>query len=256
VEDTEQPLTAHLAELRSRVFRILIAWIVGSALAWSWREEIFGTLLAPAIDALGDLGEGHALQAIAPAEIFFTYLQCAVLAGFVLTLPIFFWQIWAFVAPGLYPQEKRVAFPFVVVSTVLFLSGGLFGYFVVFPIVFVFFAGFSSEFVTAAWTMREVFGFTTRMLLAFGTGFELPVLVFFLGVSGIVEPRQLFAYTKYFVLIAFVVGAVLTPPDPLSQSLMAIPLIGLYLLGVGAAYLAAPRRSQEPASNVPTVSNR
>jgi sec-independent protein translocase protein TatC len=81
-------------------------------------------------------------------------------------------------------------------------------------------------------------------------------LVFFLGVSGIVEPRQLFAYTKYFVLIAFVVGAVLTPPDPLSQSLMAIPLIGLYLLGVGAAYLAAPRRSQEPASNVPTVSNR
>jgi sec-independent protein translocase protein TatC len=256
VDETEQPLTAHLAELRSRVFRILVAWIAGAALAWNWREEIFGTLLAPAINALGDLDQGHALQAIAPAEIFFTYLQCAVLAGFVVTLPYFFWQVWGFVAPGLYPQEKRVAFPFVVVSTLLFLGGGMFGYFVVFPIVFVFFAGFSSEFVQAAWTMREVFGFTTRMLLAFGTGFELPVLIFFLGVSGIIEPRQLLSYTKYFVLVAFLAGALLTPPDPISQSLMAIPLVGLYLLGVGAAYLASSRRRKEPESDVPTVVDR
>ncbi|MEN8160796.1 MAG: twin-arginine translocase subunit TatC [Myxococcota bacterium] len=256
MEDREQPLTAHLAELRRRVFRVLVALVLGSVLAWSWREEIFATLLAPAIDALSELGDGQSLQAIAPAEIFFTYLQCAVLAGFVLTLPIFFWQIWAFVAPGLYPQEKRVALPFVLVSTVLFLSGGMFGYFVVFPVVFVFFAGFSSDFVQAAWTMREVFAFTTRMLLALGIGFELPVLIFFLGVSGVIEPRRLLSYTKYFVLIAFLVGALLTPPDPLSQSLMAIPLVGLYLLGVGAAYLATARRREEPASDLPAVSDR
>jgi sec-independent protein translocase protein TatC len=254
VKDQPLPLTTHLRELRSRVLRILIAWIAGSAAAWRWREEIFGRLLAPATNALGE----HAkLQAIAPTEIFFTYLQCALLAGFVLALPVFFWQTWAFVAPGLYPQEKRVALPFVLVSTALFLCGGWFGHSVVFPVIFTFFASFSSSFVEAAWTMREVFSFSARMLLAFGVGFELPVLVFFLALSGIVEPRRMLANTKYFVLIAFIVGGVLTPPDPLSQSLLAGPLILLYLLGVGAAYLFVPKRVPEPAaSSLPTLIER
>lgn len=257
MDDKALPLTAHLAELRTRLFRIVIAWAAGSALAWSWREEIFAALLAPALVALGELGKGHTLQAIAPTEIFFTYLQCALLAGFALALPVFFWQIWAFVAPGLYPQEKRVALPFVLVSTLLFAGGAAFGHEVVFPVIFHFFASFSSEFVQAAWTMREVFGFTTRMILAFGTGFELPVVVYFLALSGIVEPRRLFAGTKYFVLIAFIVGGVLTPPDPLSQSLLAGPLIVLYLLGVGAAYLFVPKRGAEPsAASLPTVIKR
>ena len=135
--------------------------------------------------------EGAKLQAIAPTEIFFTYLQCALLAGFILALPVFFWQAWAFVAPGLYPKEKKVALPFVLVSTSLFLAGGWFGHTVVFPVIFSFFASFSSSFVEAAWTMHEVFGFSTRMLLAFGTGFELPVIVFFLAFAGIVEPRRM-----------------------------------------------------------------
>ena len=257
MDDKALPLTTHLAELRTRLFRIVLAWGAGSALAWSWREEIFATLMAPALSALAELGKGHTLQAIAPTEIFFTYLQCALLAGFALTLPVFFWQVWAFVAPGLYPQEKRVALPFVVVSTLLFASGTLFGHRVVFPVIFSFFANFSSEFVQAAWTMREVFGFTTRMILAFGTGFELPVIVFFLALSGVIEPRQLLAGTKYFVLIAFIVGGVLTPPDPLSQSLLAGPLIVLYLLGVGAAYLFVPKREPEPAAaSLPTALKR
>jgi sec-independent protein translocase protein TatC len=257
VDDKALPLTAHLAELRARIFRIVIAWGLGSALAWSWREEIFAVLMAPALDALAGLGSGNTLQAIAPTEIFFTYLQCALLAGFALALPVFFWQIWAFVAPGLYPQEKRVALPFVLVSTVLFASGTLFGYSVVFPVIFSFFASFSSDFVQAAWTMREVFGFTTRMILAFGTGFELPVIVFFLALGGVVEPRRLLAGTKYFVLVAFIVGGVLTPPDPLSQSLLAGPLILLYLLGVAAAYLFVPKRETEPSgASLPTVMKR
>ena len=251
MKDQPLPLTTHLRELRSRVLRILIAWIAGSAAAWRWREEIFGRLLAPATNALGE----HAkLQAIAPTEIFFTYLQCALLAGFVLALPVFFWQTWAFVAPGLYPQEKRVALPFVLVSTTLFLCGCWFGHGVVFPVIFTFFASFSSSFVEAAWTMQEVFGFSARMLLAFGVGFELPVLVFFLALAGIVEPRRMLSNTKYFVLIAFIVGGVLTPPDPLSQSLLAGPLILLYLLGVGAAYLFVPKRVPESAaSSLPSL---
>jgi sec-independent protein translocase protein TatC len=254
LNDPALPLTAHLAELRSRVFRILLAWVGGAAVAWQWREDIFGVLLAPATDALG---EGAKLQAIAPTEIFFTYLQCALLAGFVIGLPVFFWQVWAFVAPGLYPQEKRVALPFVVISTFLFLLGGWFGHTVVFPVIFVFFAGFSSSFVEAAWTMREVFTFSTRLLLAFGVGFELPVVVFFLAFGGVVEPRRLLAGTKYFVLVAFILGGVLTPPDPISQSLLAGPLILLYLLGVGAAYLVAPKRERAAGdSTLPTVSGR
>ena len=257
MDDRPLPLTAHLAELRGRLFRIVLAWAAGSALAWSWREDIFAALMAPALGALAQLGSGHTLQAIAPTEIFFTYLQCALLAGFALALPVFFWQVWAFVAPGLYPQEKRVALPFVLISTLLFASGALFGYSVVFPVIFSFFASFSSDFVQAAWTMREVFGFTTRMLLAFGTGFELPVVVFFLALADVVEPRRLLAGTKYFVLIAFVVGGVLTPPDPLSQSLLAGPMIVLYLLGVAAAYLFVPKRESEAAAtSLPTALKR
>ena len=245
MEDTALPLTAHLAELRARIAKLLAAWAVGSAVAWNWREDIFGALLAP---ATGALGEGGALQAIAPTEIFFTYLKSALLAGFVFSLPVFFWQIWAFVAPGLYPSEKRMAAPFVLVSTVLFVSGGTFGYFVVFPIVYDFLASFESEVVVSAWTMREVFALTTRLLLAFGTGFQLPVVVFFLALSGIVEPARLFAGTKYAVLGAFVLSAFLTPPDPLSQVLLAAPLIVLYVLGVGVAWLAVRRRREPEAA--------
>ena len=178
MDDTRLPLTAHLAELRGRIAKVLLAWTLGAVASWSWREEIFGQLLAPAVRALGP---ETALQAIAPTEIFFTYLKCALLAGFVLALPVIFWQIWAFVAPGLYDTEKRFAVPFVVASTLLFTGGASFGYIVVFPLIFEFFAGFSSDFVESAWTMREVFALTTRLFLAFGVGFELPLVVFFLA---------------------------------------------------------------------------
>jgi sec-independent protein translocase protein TatC len=241
-DDTPLPLTAHLSELRSRLFKILIAWAAGFAVSWSFAEPIFAKLLEPAIQALG--ADGGRLQAIAPTEIFFTYLKCALLAGFVLALPVFFWQLWAFVAPGLYPAEKRAAVPFVIVSTLLFGGGAIFGYTVVFPLIFRFFAEFSSAFVESAWTMREVFGLTTRLFLAFGVGFELPVVVFFLSVAGIVTPGQLLRGAKYAVLGAFVLGAVLTPPDVVSQILLAGPLVALYFLGVAVAWVFTPRRAE------------
>jgi sec-independent protein translocase protein TatC len=236
------PLTAHLAELRSRIFKVLIGWTVGFAACWEFRERIFAELLTPATQALGP--DGGVLQAIAPTEIFFTYLKSAFLAGFVLSLPVTFWQVWAFVAPGLYPGEKRMAVPFVLVSTLLFAGGALFGYAVVFPLVFEFFASFSSDFVESAWTMREVFALTTRLLLAFGVGFELPVVVFFLSAAGILTPGQLLRGFKYAVLVAFVVAAILTPPDVVSQVLLAGPLLLLYLLGVAVAWVFTPDRSR------------
>ncbi len=242
MDEKALPLTSHLAELRSRVFKVVVAWALGAIVSWEWREEIFAVLLAP---ATGALAEGEKLQAIAPSEIFVTYLKCSLLAGFALGLPVIFWQIWAFVAPGLYPSEKKVAVPFVISATLLFVGGGAFGYYAVFPVVYLFFASFSSDFVESAWTMREVFGMTTNMVLAFGIAFELPIIVFLLSLSGVVDARQLFAGTRYAVVGAFILAAVLTPPDPVSQTLLAVPLIVLYLLGVGVAYLFAPRRSEE-----------
>jgi sec-independent protein translocase protein TatC len=249
VDDAKLPLTAHLAELRGRLFKVVIAWALATAAAWSFKEEIFAFLLKPALASLGP--EGGKLQALAPAEIFFTYMKCALLAGFVIALPVVFWQLWAFIAPGLYASEKRIALPFVLISTLLFGGGAVFGYAVVFPIMFGFFAAFQNEFVEAAWTMREVFSFTTQMFLAFGVSFELPVIVFFLAVAGIVDARSLLRGFKYAVLGAFVLAAVLTPtPDVVTQTLLAGPLVLLYLLGVGAALLvgAGRRRHEADAS--------
>jgi sec-independent protein translocase protein TatC len=240
VDETELPLTEHLAELRRRIFIILGSWVVGGVACWRYRDTIFGYLLRPATDALGP--EGGQLQAIAPTEIFFTYLKCALLAGFVVTIPIFFWQMWGFIAPGLYEREKRFALPFVLASTLLFVGGAAFGYTAVFPLMFDFFTQFESEFVRSAWTMREVFALTTRLFLAFGIAFELPVVVFFLATAGIVTAGQLLRGTPYAVLLIFVTAAALTPPDWISQILLGVPMVGLYLLGVGVAWLFGDRR--------------
>ena len=242
MDDTPLPITAHLAELRRRIVRILLAWVTGAILTWSFSEAIFSTLLAPAVNALGP--EGGTLQAIAPTEIFFTYLKCAALAGFFIALPVIFWQTWSFVAPGLYASEKKVVVPFVLISTLLFAGGAAFGHTVVFPLVFNFFMGFGAdaEFVRSAWTMRLVFSLTTQLLLAFGIAFELPVAVFFLSLSGLVNARQLLAGTPYAVLGVFIAAAILTPPDFISQLLLAIPMIVLYLVGVGVAWIFGRRR--------------
>jgi sec-independent protein translocase protein TatC len=250
VDESKQPLTDHLAELRTRIFRILIAWVIGAALAWNFSEDIFSLLLAPAVEALGDGNRG--LQAIAPTEIFFTYLKSAVLAGFVFALPVIFWQLWRFIAPGLYPSERHAIVPFVMVSTVLFVAGAVFGYLMVFPLMFDFFTQFDSDFVESAWTMREVFALTTRLFLAFGIAFELPVVVFFLSIAGIVDAPTLFRGTPYAVMAVFIVAAILTPPDWVSQIFLGIPMVLLYLLGVGVAYVFGGSKARGKAAKVPS----
>jgi sec-independent protein translocase protein TatC len=249
MDETRLPITDHLAELRTRIIRILLAWVVGSAAAWSYSDEIFRLLLAPAVAALG---KGQSLQAIAPAEIFFSYVKCALLAGFVFALPVIFWQIWAFVAPGLYASEKNAIVPFVIISTGLFIGGAVFGYTQIFPVMFAFFTSYDTEWVKSAWTMHEVFKLTTSMFLAFGIAFELPVLVFFLAVAGIVDAPTLFRGTRYAVLLIFIGAAIITPsPDWVSQTLLGVPMVILYLIGVGVAYLFGPRREARVASSLP-----
>jgi sec-independent protein translocase protein TatC len=255
MEDDRLPLTAHLAELRNRLVKSIAAWLALSIAAWTYKERIFEQLLAPAVRALAD-GKGT-LQAIAPGEIFFTYVKGSLLAGFVLALPVVLWQAWSFVAPGLYPNEKRLAVPFVVVSTLLFVSGALFGHQLVFPIMFAFLSEFESDFVQAAWSMREVFSMTTTMFLAFGASFEMPVVVFFLASAGILSVKQLLKSFPYAVLACFVLGAVLTPStDWVSQTLLAVPMSVLYLLGVLAAWLFGGSRARATGKELATTGSQ
>jgi sec-independent protein translocase protein TatC len=246
VTESELPITDHLAELRNRIAWIVASWFICAGASYALAEEIFAFLLAPAIEALGS---ESTLQSIAPTEIFFTYVKCALLAGFVLSLPVIFWQVWRFIAPGLYSSEKRFVIPFVSSSTLLFVGGSTFGYTIVFPIIFNFFSSFSNEFVISAWTMREVFSLTTRLFLAFGVAFELPLLVFFLAMADVVSARQLLRFTPYAVLGVFVAAAILTPPDVVSQLFLAIPMIALYLLGVGGAFLVTRKKSKESTTS-------
>ena len=246
VTDNPAPITDHLAELRKRIGITLAAIVVASIAAFNFKEEIFGFLLVPAVEALG---ADSRLQAIAPTEIFFTYIKCSLLAGFVISLPVTFWQVWAFIAPGLYDSEKKAVAPFVFFSTLLFGGGAIFGYTQVFPIVFTFFSGFSSEFVESAWTMKEVVSLTTRLFLAFGVAFELPLFVFFLSITGILNAKQLFAGTPYAVLIIFIAAAILTPPDFVSQVFLGLPMVALYLIGVGVAWVFQPGRRKKEADS-------
>ena len=242
--DDPAPITDHLAELRRRIFRILLAVTVLSILSFSYAEEIFLFLVEPVVQSAE--GTGTTLQAISPTETFFTYLKCALLAGFVLSLPVTFWQVWAFIAPGLYESERRAVVPFVFISSLLFVSGAVFGYTQVFPLVFDFLSGFDdSPLIQQNWTMSAVFSTTSRLFLAFGTAFELPVVVFFLAITGLVSTRKLISGTPYALLAIFVVAAILTPPDPMSQVLLALPMFVLYILGVGVSWIFDPARKRK-----------
>jgi sec-independent protein translocase protein TatC len=240
VDERALPITDHLKELRNRLAWVIGALVLGTIVSFNFAEQIFGYLLAPATDALG--AKGSKLQAIAPTEIFFTYIKCALLSGFILTLPVSFYQLWSFVAPGLYDNERKAVLPFVFFSSALFAGGAFFGYSLVFPLVFQFFNSWDNEWVVSAWTMREVFSLTTRLFLAFGVAFELPLFVFFLSITGILSAKQLFKATPYAILMVFILGALLTPPDFVSQLFLAVPMVFLYLAGVGVAWIFDPER--------------
>ena len=255
MDETALPITEHLTELRGRLAWVLGAIVLGAGLSFNFAEQIFGFLLAPATAALAE--NGGKLQAIAPTEIFFTYIKCALLSGFVLSLPVTFWHMWSFIAPGLYDTERKAILPFVVSSTGLFAGGAIFGYTTVFPIVFDFFNSWENDWVVSAWTMREVFSLTTRLFLAFGVAFELPLFVFFLSMTGVVTAKQLFAGTPYAVLAIFIAGAMLTPPDPVSQLFLAIPMVLLYLAGATVAWIFDPgRRAEKKAAANKSIANR
>jgi sec-independent protein translocase protein TatC len=247
--DVRMPLTAHLEELRTRIIRILLATVAGAGVAWIAIERVVAFLLAP----LATLRPGESLIiGTGVTEAFFTKLKVAIIAGIFVSSPVIFFQAWRFVAPGLYQREKRVALPFSVAASAFFVSGAAFCYWIVFPVAFTFFLGeFTSIGVAAQIRVSEYLTFSSRMLLAFGVTFELPVVTFFLARLGLVTHRMLASSWRYSIIIIFIVAGVLTPgPDVASQMLMAAPLLVLYVLSIGVAYMVA-RPREAPSADEP-----
>jgi sec-independent protein translocase protein TatC len=255
-DDQMMTFWEHLGELRRRIVYAAVAFVVGGVVSWIYRETLLRLLTTPFLRAWNDgqvVGTA-ALHFPAPQSLFVAYLKLAMLGGFVLALPVILYQIWAFIAPGLYPREKRLAIPFVVSSCGLFAAGAFFGWRVAFPVAFQYLLGFSgpvggTEMVVQPTVMiGDYVEFVSRMLLAFGTVFELPVVVFFLSIAGLINHTHLIKFARYFVVIAFIVGAILTPPDPTSQFLLAVPLCALYFVSIGIAWLFGKKPVASPTT--------
>ncbi|WP_456433697.1 twin-arginine translocase subunit TatC [Thermosulfuriphilus sp.] len=229
-EDKDLPLTAHLAELRTRILISLAATGVGFIISYAFIREIFDLLAAPLYAILPP--EGHIIFTSYP-EAFFTYLKVAFVSGAFLASPVILYQAWAFVAPGLYPHERRLALPVTIFASFAFLLGACFGYFVFLPAAAGFLAQFASKWLRLMPSMQEYVSLALRLLFAFGLAFELPVILTILGHAGLITTSHLRRFRRYAIVLAFVVSAILTPtPDAVNQLLLAGPLYFLYELSI------------------------
>jgi len=238
----EMHLTEHLEELRRRLIVVAVAVAVATLGSYYFSEDLFRILMAPLLSAMPADG---GLIFTGLTETFFTYLKISLVAGFFISSPVVIFQIWRFSAPGLYAREKRYIFPFVFFATIFFVGGALFGYFIVFPFGFKFFMGFATDFIRPMPSVKEYFSFAVRMLFAFGVVFELPVVTAFLAMFGLVKAQTLVSKRKYAVLGAFVVAAILTPPDIASQLMMAGPIIILYEMSILVARICGRKKIEE-----------
>jgi sec-independent protein translocase protein TatC len=228
----KQTFIEHLEELRKRLIVSLIAVGIGFIICYIFSKEIFEFLMMPLQRALPS---GATMIFTSPAEAFFTYMKVGLLAGVFAASPIVLYQIWLFVAPALYSHEKRYVIPFVCSSTLLLVGGAAFGYFLVFPLFAKFFMHFATDFIQPAPRLKESFSFCAMILLTFGLTFELPLFLLFLSRLGVIDARMLARNRKYVIIIIFIVAAILTPPDPLSQVMMAVPLVALYEASIWVA---------------------
>jgi sec-independent protein translocase protein TatC len=243
IDDQDKiPFTAHLEELRKRLIVCFIAVGIGFVLSYGFKEKLFQILTRPLISVMQT---GDKLIFTGLPEAFFTYLKVALLSGIILATPVIFYQFWMFVAPGLYEKEKQHMIPIVFLSTFFFVGGSFFGYFIVFPYGFKFFLGFASEIIQPLPSMREYLSFASKLLLAFGLVFELPLIITFLARLGMVSVSFLKKNRKYALLLFFAGAAILTPPDVVTQVMMALPLMLLYEISIIGARIFGKKKSEE-----------
>ncbi len=249
---TEQPFVAHLVELRDRLIKAFIAvGIAGAALAlWPGPAALYDILAAP---LTATLPQGATLIATSVISPFLVPLKILLMTAFLIALPVVLYQVWAFVAPGLYSHEKKLVMPLVVSSTILFFVGVAFCYFFVFGQVFAFIQSFAPKSITAAPDIEAYLSFVLTMFLAFGLAFEVPIVVIVLARMNIVSIEKLKAFRSYFIVLAFIIAAIVTPPDVVSQLALAIPMIILYELGIWAARLFI-KHTQAPSDEAAPTS--
>lgn len=245
--NSKQSLLEHLTELRSRLVRTSIALTGGVVVSLYFSKEIFRLLQRPLLRVMpADSG----FIATSPLEAFITYLKVSLLAGLFLSSPFLLYQVWRFVAPGLYLREKKLALLFVLLTTLFFVGGAFFGYFVIFPLGFRFFVsaleGTNIQFLPQ---MKEYLGFISKMLLTFGVVFEMPLVLVLLARIGIIHRKTLARARRYVLVLMFLIAGLLTPgPDVLSQLLLAVPLLGLYELSILAIWIFERKRATRPPS--------
>ncbi len=248
---TEQPFVSHLIELRDRLIRASLAiGICFAVLAiWPGPGALYDMLAAPMV---AQLPKGATLIATNVISPFVVPLKITLMAAFLIALPVVLYQVWAFIAPGLYRHEKKLVLPLVVSSTLLFLIGVAFCYFFVFGQVFKFIQGFAPKSITAAPDIEAYLSFVLTMFIAFGAAFEVPIAVIVLARVGLVTIEQLRSFRSYFIVLAFIIAAILTPPDVVSQLALAIPMVLLYEVGIWAAQLFI-KHTQAPAEETPAA---
>jgi len=242
---TEQPFVSHLIELRDRLIRAVIAVGVcfGVLSLFPGPAALYDLLAAPLV---AHLPKGATLIATNVISPFLVPLKITLMAAFMLALPVVLYQVWAFVAPGLYSHEKKLVLPLVISSTLLFFGGVAFCYFFVFGKVFTFIQSFAPKSITAAPDIEAYLSFVLTMFIAFGAAFEVPIVVVVLARIGLVSIEKLKSFRAYFIVLAFIIAAVLTPPDVVSQLALAIPMVLLYEVGIWAAQIFI-RHTQAPA---------
>ena len=235
-------LKPHIADLRKRLTISTITVVVMFFACFSFYEPILEWMMAPVKHALP---VGTSMIAVEIQETFFTAMKVAFFAGFIISLPVIFWQLWLFLAPGLYDHEKKLVIPFVFFATLMFLLGASFAYYIVVPIGFDFLIAFGNSVVNVLPSIGKYVGFFTKLMMGFGIAFELPVITFFLAKIGIVNDQMLKDFFRYAVVLIFIISAILTPPDVISQVLMAAPLLILYGVSIYIAKVFNPAQKEE-----------
>ena len=248
---TEQPFVSHLIELRDRLVKgsIAVGICFAALMLWPGAAGLYDLLAAPLV---AHLPKGSTLIATSVISPFLVPLKITLMAAFLLALPVVLYQVWAFVAPGLYMHEKKLVLPLVISSTLLFFLGVAFCYFFVFGKVFTFIQSFAPKSVSAMPDIEAYLSFVLTMFIAFGAAFEVPIVVVVLARIGLVSIEKLKAFRAYFVVLAFIIAAILTPPDVVSQLALAIPMVLLYEVGIVAAQLFI-KHTQAPAEDTPSA---
>jgi len=248
MSDIEESFISHLIEMRDRLLRAVLAVVIIFVCLFPWAQDIYALLARPLLAALPKGGQMIATEITTP---FFVPMKVTMMAAFLLALPWVFYQAWAFVAPGLYQHEKRIGVPLVIASVILFVTGMAFAYFLVFPLVFHFIVSVTPTGVAVMTDIGKYLDFVLTMFMAFGITFEVPIAVVLLVKTGMVSVAKLREIRPYVIVGAFVVGAIFTPPDVVSQFMLATPLWLLYELGIIVAALISKPQPESGSDYVP-----